>query len=101
MKGIQFYQFKMLLKSLENLTEEEKFYTPCIHSDLIADHKEKLKTIYRAYREKFEEISILTRQFDEHRLSIQRLASLHNQCKRNTPKRKHRKLALPGKDPVM
>ena len=80
MQAILLVHYKALQQYLHKLQEEEAFYLPCEHSDVIMQHEEKLKEIYNNYQETLEQVSLIIKQFDEHKQAIRRLMALHKQC---------------------
>jgi hypothetical protein len=73
MQGIQLFEYKTLLESLERLKQAEMFDLPEEQLALITEKEKILKETYSNYQLSLEQISVYIRQFEHHKNAIRRL----------------------------
>lgn len=81
MRGIPFYQYKLIQENLENFEQNYFSNLDCDQQKEIALYDEKLKKIYSDYRNHFQNISEIVTQFDEHKEQIRKLIRQHKKSK--------------------
>jgi hypothetical protein len=81
MQGIQSFDYKLLLGHLHRLHEAGTFLVPCEHSQLILEQEERLIETYRNYLVAVEDVAMIIRQFEEQKLAIRRLVTIHKNCR--------------------
>lgn len=87
MQGILLFHYKTLQEYLNKLQEEEVYNLPCEHEGQILQHEQKLKEIYINYQEALIQVSVILKEFEEHKQSIRRLMYNHKQCRKQTRKK--------------
>jgi hypothetical protein len=93
MQGILHSHYKLVENYLAKLHEENLVNSYCPYYETILQHKEKLNLIYENYKVAFEQITFITKQFEEHKQSVRRLIIMQkkkkkelNKAKQNLPK---------------
>ncbi len=79
MQGIQFFEYKNLKNALDKLQNTEEGNLPAQQPDAVIEYDEKLNEIYGNYRLALQEVALVIKQFEEHKLSIRRLVASHKQ----------------------
>jgi hypothetical protein len=87
MRGILRTHYKQVEAYLKKLQEENAANSYCPFYENIFQHKEKLQDIYKNYRETYEQMNMLTLQFEEHKQSVKRLVIMQKNKKREMLKR--------------
>jgi hypothetical protein len=86
MQGILHSQYKLVEEYINKLQEENLTNSYCPYYESIYKHKETLSEIYKNYREAFEQMTIIVKQFEEHKQSIKRLIILQKKEKKEVLK---------------
>ena len=73
MQGIQLFEYKSLLESLNKLKQVDIFTLPEEEADSVLTQEKKLHDIYKNYQLSLQQVSDHIRQFEEHKNSIRRL----------------------------
>jgi uncharacterized protein (DUF927 family) len=97
MRGILYSHYKLVEEYLNKLQQENLANPFCVDDELILQHKEKLSEIYKNYRGAFEQMSLLIKEFEEHRESVRRLLILQNRKKGQSQKNVLQMLSAPAK----
>ena len=79
MQGIQFFEYKTLKNTLDKLQETLASRLLEEQRDAVVEYDEKLTEIYGNYRLALEDVAQFIKQFEDHKLSIRRLAASHKQ----------------------
>lgn len=87
MQGILRSHYKLAEEYLNKLQEENLANQHCPYYETIFEYKVRLYEIYTNYRETFEQMSIITKQFEEHKQSIKRLVIMQKNKKKEMLKR--------------
>ncbi len=82
MQGILRSHYKLVEEYLNKLQEENLANQYCPYYESIFQHKEKLYEIYKNYRETFEQMAMITKQFQEHKQSVKRLVIMQKNKKK-------------------
>ena len=82
MQGILRSHYKTVEEYINKLHKENVTYQYCPYYETIFQHREKLYDIYKNYRETFEQMTIIIRQFEEHKQSVKRLIILQKNKKK-------------------
>ncbi len=82
MQGIKFFEYKYLLDNLKRIKEDNISLFPEGHEEQIFRSEEMLIKIYEDYRKTLIRVAEITKQFDEHKLTIRKLVSRHKNCKK-------------------
>lgn len=93
MQGILLFHYKTLEDYLNKLQQAEVYNLPCEHEKLILEHEERLKEIYINYQEALKQVSIILKEFEEHKQSIRSLMYHHKQCRKQTKKKEINRVA--------
>ncbi len=88
MQGILHSHYKLVEEYINKLQEENLTSAYCPYYENIEQHKETLTEIYRNYRETFEQIIIIIKQFEEHKQAVRRLIILQKKKKKEMLKTK-------------
>jgi BMFP domain-containing protein YqiC len=56
--------------------------SPCEHVALILEHEKKLHEIYTNYKQARDEVGLVIKQFEEHKLTIMRVIAYDKQSRR-------------------
>jgi hypothetical protein len=86
MQGILRTHYKLVEQYLNKLQEESVVNPLCTYGESILQHKNKLNEIYENYREAFEQMSMIIKQFEEHKQSVKRLVVLQKKKKKEMTK---------------
>jgi vacuolar-type H+-ATPase catalytic subunit A/Vma1 len=89
MHGILHSHYKLVEEYINKLQEENLTNSYCPYYENILQHKQTLSEIYKNYRETFEHMSIIIKQFEEHKQSIKRLIILQKKKKKEMLKTSH------------
>jgi hypothetical protein len=90
MQGIQLFEYKTLLESLNKLKEREYFHLPEEQSEIVLQKENRLKEIYSNYQLSLEQVSACIRQFEQHKNAIRKLMKDNKQYQRHTRKKELR-----------
>ncbi len=82
MQGILRSHYKTVEEYLNKLQEENLANQYCPYYETIFQHKEKLYDIYKNYRETFEQMTMIVKQFEEHKQSVKRLIIMQKNKKK-------------------
>jgi LPS O-antigen subunit length determinant protein (WzzB/FepE family) len=82
MQGILRSHYKLVEEYLNKLQEENLTNQYCPYYETILQHKVKLYEIYQNYRETFEQMTMITKQFEEHKQSVKRLIIMQKNKKK-------------------
>ena len=82
MQGILRSHYKTVEEYINKLHEENVTYQYCPYYETIFQHREKLYDIYKNYRETFEQMTIIIKQFEEHKQSVKRLVIMQKNKKK-------------------
>jgi len=87
MQGIQLFEYKSLLESLNKLKQVDIFNLPGEEADSVLNEEKKLHDIYKNYQLSMQQVSEYIRQFEEHKNAIRRLMK-NNRHYLKEPRRK-------------
>jgi hypothetical protein len=82
MQGILRSHYKLVEGYISKMQAENLANYYCPYYETIFQHKEKLYEIYKNYRETFEQMSIIKKQFEEHKQSVKRLVIMQKNKKK-------------------
>jgi LPS O-antigen subunit length determinant protein (WzzB/FepE family) len=86
MQGILRSHYKTVEEYLNKLQEENLANQYCPYYETIFEHKAKLYDIYKNYRETFEQMTMIVKQFEEHKQSVKRLIIMQKNKKKEMQK---------------
>ncbi len=88
MQGILHSHYKLVEEYINKLQEENLTNSYCPYYENIVRHKETLSEIYKNYRDTFEQMSFIIKQFEEHKQAVRRLIILQKKKKKEMLKTK-------------
>lgn len=77
MQGIQLFEYKSLLESLNKVRDAHTLTPDEAPTQLVTEQEAKLKEIYAEYRQAKELLANCIRQFEEHKLKVRRFVKNH------------------------
>ncbi len=80
MQGIQFFEYKSLLESLNKVRNAHTLTPDEAPTQLVAEQEAKLKEIYAEYRQAKEVLANCIRQFEEQKLLVRRFVKQRKQA---------------------
>lgn len=82
MQGILRSNYKLVEEYINKLQAENLTNQYCPYYETIFQHKETLYDIYKNYRETFEQMTMIVKQFEEHKQSVKRLIIMQKNKKK-------------------